>query len=52
MSDPAVVNPGMTLVERWSTWRREPFTSDSVSHISVWQRSRSREHVAPEAPPG
>ncbi|MFF3441168.1 hypothetical protein [Streptosporangium sp. NPDC002721] len=30
---------GMTLRERWAGWRREPFTGDSTSHISVWQRS-------------
>jgi hypothetical protein len=30
---------GMTLRERWSDWNREPFTSDSTSHISVWQKS-------------
>jgi SAM-dependent methyltransferase len=29
---------GMTLRERWSDWKREPFTSDSRSHISVWQK--------------
>jgi hypothetical protein len=29
---------GMTLRERWSDWKREPFTSESMSHISVWQR--------------
>jgi SAM-dependent methyltransferase len=29
---------GMTLVERWGGWRREPFTSDSASHVSVWRR--------------
>jgi len=29
---------GMTLRERWSTWKREPFTSDSTAHISVWQK--------------
>ena len=27
---------GMTLRERWSSWQREPFTSESTSHISVW----------------
>jgi SAM-dependent methyltransferase len=27
---------GMTLVERWSDWGREPFTADSGSHVSVW----------------
>jgi len=30
---------GMTLRERWSGWEREPFTSDSRSHVSVWQKS-------------
>ena len=30
---------GMTLVERWSGWRREPFTSESRSHVSVWRLS-------------
>jgi hypothetical protein len=27
----------MTLVERWGGWRRETFTRDSTSHISVWR---------------
>jgi SAM-dependent methyltransferase len=30
---------GMTLVERWSGWRREPFTSESTNHVSVWRKS-------------
>jgi SAM-dependent methyltransferase len=29
---------GMTLRERWSGWRREPFTSDSTGHVSVWEK--------------
>jgi SAM-dependent methyltransferase len=29
---------GMTLRERWGGWRREPFTSDSTSHVSVWEK--------------
>ena len=29
---------GMALRNRWSDWRREPFTSTSRSHISVWQK--------------
>ena len=29
---------GMTLRERWSGWCREPFTSESTKHISVWQK--------------
>jgi SAM-dependent methyltransferase len=31
---------GLTLRERWSNWARDPFTSDSTSHVSVWQRPR------------
>jgi SAM-dependent methyltransferase len=30
---------GMTLRERWSSWSREPFTSDSRSHVSVWEKA-------------
>lgn len=30
---------GMTLRERWGGWRREPFTADSRSHVSVWEKS-------------
>ncbi len=29
---------GMRLRERWSGWKREPFTSDSRTHISVWEK--------------
>ena len=29
---------GMTLRERWSGWKREPFTSDSRKHVSVWEK--------------
>jgi SAM-dependent methyltransferase len=29
---------GMRLRERWSGWRREPFTSESTKHISVWEK--------------
>lgn len=30
---------GMTLRERWSDWKREPFASDSRSHVSVWEKT-------------
>lgn len=30
---------GMTLRGRWSNWNREPFTSESTAHISVWQKT-------------
>ena len=29
---------GMRLRERWSGWKREPFTSDSDQHVSVWEK--------------
>ena len=32
------VSFGMTLRERWSGWKREPFTSDSRKHVSVWEK--------------
>jgi SAM-dependent methyltransferase len=31
---------GMTLRERWSGWKREPFTSESRKHVSVWEKLR------------
>jgi SAM-dependent methyltransferase len=27
---------GLELRERWAGWRREPFTSESTQHVSVW----------------
>ena len=30
---------GMTLRERWGDWDRAPFTSDSRSHVSVWEKT-------------
>ena len=29
---------GMRLRERWAGWDREPFTSESRSHVSVWEK--------------
>jgi SAM-dependent methyltransferase len=29
---------GMSLLERWGGWKREPFTSESTTHVSVWQK--------------
>ena len=29
---------GLSLRERWSDWAREPFTSESAKHVSVWAR--------------
>jgi hypothetical protein len=30
---------GMRLRDRYGGWRREPFTADSTSHVSVWERT-------------
>jgi hypothetical protein len=30
---------GMTLRERWSGWKRKPFTSDSTTYVSVWEKT-------------
>jgi hypothetical protein len=29
---------GLRLRERWAGWTREPFTSDSTAHVSVWEK--------------
>ena len=31
---------GMTLRDRWGDWNREPFTSESRKHVSVWEKPR------------
>ena len=30
---------GMELRSRWGGWKREPFTSESTKHVSVWEKS-------------
>ena len=30
---------GLRLRERWSDWNRAPFTSESPSHVSVWEKT-------------
>jgi SAM-dependent methyltransferase len=32
---------GMRLRERWSDWERSPFTADSRTHVSVWEKPAS-----------
>jgi hypothetical protein len=32
---------GMRLRERWSDWHRAPFTSNSTSHVSVWEKAQN-----------
>jgi hypothetical protein len=29
---------GMSLRGRYAGWRREPFTAESESHVSVWEK--------------
>lgn len=29
---------GLRLRDRWAGWHREPFTSESTSHVSVWEK--------------
>jgi SAM-dependent methyltransferase len=29
---------GMSLRDRWSGWNQEPFTSESTTHVSVWEK--------------
>jgi len=30
---------GLRLRERWGWWNREPFTSESTTHVSVWEKA-------------
>jgi SAM-dependent methyltransferase len=30
---------GMTLAHRWCDWSRNPFTSESTAHVSVWTKA-------------
>ena len=32
---------GMRLRHRWAGWKREPFTSESDKHVSVWEKPAS-----------
>jgi hypothetical protein len=32
---------GMELRERWSSWKRQPFTAESREQVSVWQKPTS-----------
>lgn len=33
---------GMQLRHRWGGWEQEPFTADSRSHVSVWEKPEAR----------
>jgi hypothetical protein len=30
---------GMSLVDRWAGWDRSPFTGESPSHVSIWEKN-------------
>jgi hypothetical protein len=30
---------GMSLCDRWAGWDRSPFTGESTSHVSVWEKA-------------
>jgi SAM-dependent methyltransferase len=32
---------GLRLRERWDSWTREPFTSESRQHVSIWEKPAS-----------
>jgi SAM-dependent methyltransferase len=32
---------GLEFRERWAGWKREPFTSESRSHVSVWEKPQT-----------
>ena len=36
--DELVTAAGLVLEQRWATWDRDPFTSSSPTHISVYRR--------------
>jgi SAM-dependent methyltransferase len=42
---------GMTLRERWGGWKREPFTSDSAKHVSVWEKPAPDALASRDHPP-
>ena len=42
---------GMSLRERWADWDRAPFTSDSGSHVSVWEKTMEPVADVLEDPP-
>ena len=33
---------GMSLRDRWAGWDRSPFTGESTSHVSVWEKTGTR----------
>jgi SAM-dependent methyltransferase len=38
---------GLILVERWGDWTREPFTSESRKHVSIWEKPKTADVPQP-----
>ncbi len=38
---------GLRLRERWGDWTREPFTSDSRKHVSIWEKLKASDAPRP-----
>jgi hypothetical protein len=34
---------GLSLRDRWADWDRSPFTGESASHVSVWEKTGERD---------
>ena len=32
---------GLAVVERYSTWEKDPYTQDSANHVSIYGRAPS-----------
>jgi hypothetical protein len=30
---------GLSLRQRWASWDRSPFTGESTTHVSVWEKT-------------
>ena len=38
---------GMSLRDRWAGWDRSPFTGESTSHVSVWEKPKNHVSAMP-----
>jgi SAM-dependent methyltransferase len=38
---------GMSRRDRWAGWDRSPFTGESTSHVSVWEKTKDRVSAIP-----
>jgi hypothetical protein len=42
---------GMSRRDRWAGWDRSPFTGESTSHVSVWEKTKDRVSAMPHQVP-